>query len=282
MALKTVLDNLDDVDEMIRSHYIESKDPKTNTTQYILGIEGSIDPLPGVKALRNENGSYRIKLREAQEKYSKFNAFEGMNPEEIITKLDRIAELEATSGGKLDEKAIDAIVEGRIKTKLSPVERIRDTLASENQTLKQQIESFVSRDKQRAIADHVRTAATKLKMQPEAVEDAIMYAERIMDVDEDGVVTVKDKVGFTPGIDVSSWLGDMQSKRPHWWGPSSGGGAGGSRVPGAGGGDNPWSHATWNMTKQGEIFNTDPKRAESLALSAGTKIGGARPAAKRS
>ena len=71
----------------------------------------------------------------------------------------------------------------------------------------------------------------------------------------------------------------MQEKRPHWWPVASGGGGTGS---GAGGGftDNPFSHAHWNMTKQGEAQRSDPARAERMAKAAGTTVGGTRPVPK--
>jgi hypothetical protein len=283
MALKTVIASLDDVDEVFREHYVETKDPKDPAkVQFVLGIEGSIDPLPGVKALRTENGSFRIKLRDTEQKYGKLEAFKDMDPAEVLSKLDRIAELELAAGGKLDDKAIETIVESRIKTKTAPLERQLQTVTQERDTFKVQVEEFSTRDKKRLVEDDVRAAAVKMKMLPEAVEDAIMYADRVMEVNAEGVVSVKDKVGFTPGLDVASWLGDMQAKRPHWWPASAGGGGRGNSGGGNGvGGPNPWSNENWNITEQNRIYKEDKKKAEQLATNAGTKLGGTRPVAKK-
>lgn len=281
MVMKTVVDTLDDIAEPLREHYKEIADATDATKkQFVLDIEGSIDPLPGVKALRTENGSWRLKLRDAEGKYGKLKAFEGMDPAEMLAKLDRIAELEAAAGGKLDEAAIDKIVEGRIKTKTAPLERQLATVTAERDGFKGQVGDFTVKEQRRKITDEVRTAAVALKMLPEAVEDAIMYAERVMEVSEDGVVTVKDKVGFTPGLNVKDWLTDMQSKRAHWWGPSQGGGSRGGAGGGGAGGDNPWTFEKWNVSKQNEIYKSDAKRAEQLAANAGTKLGGTKPAKK--
>ena len=89
----------------------------------------------------------------------------------------------------------------------------------------------------------------------------------------------KENVGCTPGISPEVWLNEMQSKRPHWWGPSGGGGAGGS------GGqrqftNNPWTNENWNLTEQGKILMENASRADQLAKSAGTTVGGKRPAGK--
>lgn len=277
MALKTALESLDEVDEVFREHYVESTDPKGKKI-FVLGLDGPIDPLPQVKSLRSEAGNYRIKLREAEAKYGKIAGFEGMDHAEVVAKLDRIAELEAANGGKIDDSKLNEIVEGRLKAKLAPVERERDGLRAENLTLKQDLDNFRKTEKERKIGDAVRQAAVAMKMEPTAVDDAIMYAERVMEVDETGNVVVKDAVGFTPGIDAKTWLGDMQAKRPHWWGPSAGGGGRGNAGGTAGDrGVNPWTAESWNMTLQGQILTTDPKKAERLAAAAGTKIGGVKP-----
>lgn len=282
MALKTVLEKLDDVPTVFHEHYVEVKDPKTGKTEFVLGLDGPIDPLPAVKALKFENGGFRTRLKEMEAKYGKFEAFKDMDPQEILVKLDRIAELEAAAGGNIDEKKVEAIVEGRVKAKLGPIERASNALKTENESLKAEVAGFKSSNKMRAITDKVREAALKLKLMPEAVDDAIMLAERVMDVDEEGNVTVKDKVGYTPGLDVAAWLSDMQSKRPHWWGPSAGGGSNGNRLLGTGfTGANPWGADSWNLTAQGTILKSDPKRAEQLAIAAGTTIGGKRPAPKK-
>lgn len=171
-------------------------------------------------------------------------------------------------------------MEGRIKTKTAPLERQLQTLTSERDTYKSKNEEYTVKEQKRMISDEVRSAATALKMLPEAVEDAIMYAERVMEVSDEGVASVKDKVGFTPGLSAKDWLSDMQSKRAHWWGPSQGGGARGGSGGGGTGGENPWTFEKWNVSKQNEIYKTDPKRAEQLAVNAGTKLGGTKPAKK--
>lgn len=280
MALKTVIEKLDEVPEIVREHYVENKDAAGKVT-YVLGLEGSMEVLQPVRDLRLEAGTFRTKLRDAEAKYGKLKAFDGMDPVEVLAKLDRIAELEAAAGGNLDDKKIEQIVEGRLKTKLSPIERQRDQLIAENNTLKAQVGEMTQKDKQRAITDQVRAAATALKMEPSAVDDAILLAERVMEVGEDGAVSVKDKSGYTPGLDVKSWLQDMQQKRPHWWGPSVGGGGRGFGGGAGGTGKNPFTNEHWNVTEQNNIYRADPTRAKQQAEAAGTKVGGGRPPAKK-
>jgi hypothetical protein len=82
------------------------------------------------------------------------------------------------------------------------------------------------------------------------------------------------------GIEPEAWLTDLQTKRAHWWGPSSGGGAGGNRG-GVDTSNNPFSHEHWNMTEQGKLVRENRAKAEQLAKLAGTTIGGQKPAAKK-
>lgn len=279
MALKAVLEKLEDVEEGFREHYKEQTNPK-GVKEYVLDLEGPTDALPIVKSVKSEAFTARNKMKEFETKYNGLKVFEGMDAEEVRTKLDRIEELEAAAGGKLDDAAINKLVDGRLKSKLAPVERERDTLKQTNLTLQQEIDGFRTQNRMRSLADQVRTAATKEKMLPEAIDDAIILAERIMEVGEDGVAVVKEKTQFTQGLDVVSWLQDVKSKRAHWWGPSAGGGARGGQG-GSHSGPNPWSGEHWNMTEQNKVYNQDKKKAESMAAAAGTSIGGKRPAAKK-
>lgn len=200
--------------------------------------------------------------------------------EDVIVLLDKIPELELAAAGKLDDKKIDQLVETRINTRLAPVVRERDQLKTALSEKDAKINELAAKDKSRSIHDAIRSAASKSKVLPEALEDALLLGERVFDVEEGtGRIITKDKVGVTPGIEPEVWFQDLQTKRPHWWGPSAGGGGTGST--GGGGGPNPFTAEHWNMTEQGKIYNTNPTRAEQLAKAAGTTVGGPKPAAKK-
>ncbi len=280
MALKALLETLEGIEATVAAHYKEQTGP-AGKKEFVLDLEGPTDALPAVKTVKAEAATTRQKMKDFENKYKKLEAFEGMDAIEVRAKLDRIEELELASGGKLDQAAIDKIVEARIKTKLAPIERERDTLKTEKLTLTQQIEQFTTQNRMRSLSDQIREAATKEKMLPEAIEDAVILAERIMNIDEDGHATVKaNKAGYTEGLDVVNWMQDVKSKRPHWWGPTLGGGARGG-LGGGGAGNNPWSTEHWNMTEQNKMYIADKVKAQKMAEAAGTSIGGKRPAAKK-
>lgn len=277
MAIKAVVDSLDDVDEKYKDLYTEVNG------KFELGVE-----LDGVGVKRYTDFS---KLHEAARKErelhkatkTKYAALGDRDPAEIITALDRIPELEAASEGKLDETKINGIVEGRIKTKLAPIERENSQLKAQITERDGIISAYKTKETIRTVHDSVREAIGKQQgFQQTAIEDALMHAERMFEVNEDGKVVTRDEVGVTPGIDAVVWLTEMQVKRPHWWGTTSGGGSRGNN--GSGGsptGNNPFTREHWNMTEQGKLLRTNRARAEQLAKSAGTTIGGGMPAKKQ-
>lgn len=208
-----------------------------------------------------------------------------LDHEDVVAKLDKYPELEAASAGKLDEAAIEEIVqkrvEGTLKSKLSPLERDNKKLKVANDELTAANAGFVVANTRRQIHDHVRGALTSAKVIPEAHDDALMLAERLFEITEEGEIVTRDKVGVAPGLDATAWLGEIQEKKPHWWPASTGGGARGSGGGGGFQGTNPWTAEGWNMTEQGRIYTDKGKEfAERLAKAAGTKVGGTKPVAK--
>lgn len=278
MAIKAIIDKLEDVPEGFREHYVPGSDGK-----FVLGVDGA-DALPPFKNLKDENARRRIAERTTGEKLAIYvNAFGDRKPEDILGVLDRVPELEAAAAGKIDETKINGMVETRVGAKLAPVQRQLQTATTQLAERDQVIAGYKQKEVTRAVHDSVRNAIGATKgFQASASEDALMLAERMFEVTDEGKVVTRENVGVTPGVDAAVWLTEMQQKRAHWWGPTEGGGSGGSgRNGGGGGGENPWTAESWNMTKQGAIFRENPTRAGQLAKSAGTSIGGAKPAAKK-
>lgn len=267
MGLKAILDNLDDVPEHFHELYTEK-----NGKYEFTGVEG-MKTQADVDRLQSALSKERNDHKGTRERFSVLG---DRDLDEVVTLLDRIPELEAAAAGKIDDAKLNELVEGRIKTKVAPLEREKGNLAKQVQELSGALEQYQTKERVRTIHDEVRRAATAAKLLPEAMEDALMLAERVLELDDEGRVVVKDGVGFTPGVEPSVWLTDLQPKRPHWWGPSQGGGSTGNNR-GGGGGANPWTAEGWNMTEQGRILVENRSRAEQLAKSAGTTIGGPKP-----
>lgn len=272
MGLKIMHDTVDEIDEGFRSLYSE-KDGKYHLT----GVEGvktqaDIDRLN--ESLRKERNDHKA-LKD------RFSVFGEQDPSEILSKLDKYPELEAAAEGKMDEAKINEIAESRVRTKLAPVERELGQFKTKTEALAQENEQLKNTLRSRDIKDNVMSAALKGKVIDTALEDVLMLADRVFEVNEDGTVTTKDGVGVTPGITPEAWLQEMQPKRPHWWPASEGGGSRGGGGGGDGFSENPWSHEHWNMTKQGQILTADATKADRMAKAAGTTVGGPKPIAKK-
>lgn len=270
-SLAATVDSLEGVPEALHGFYVE-RDGKFHLQ--VTGLPTQADVTRLNEALRKERNDH-------QQLKDRVKLLGERRIEDVVTELERIPELEAGQG-QVDDDKINQMVEARIKSRLGPVERERDGLRTQVTEKDKTIEGFQAKERTRAIHDKVRAAATKAKLLPEAVEDALLLADRVFEV-EDGTerVVTRDGVGVTPGIEPEAWFSDMQPKRPHWWGPSQGGGGRGN---GGGGGDtsnNPFTHAGWNLTEQGKLVNADRAKAEQLARAAGTTIGGARPPAPK-
>ena len=269
MQLKLKLTTLDGLDSVFHELYTEQSDK----TYLLTGVEGmkaqgDIDKV--TQALVKERADHKA-LKE------KFALLGDQDPVDLLAQLDRIKELEAAAAGKIDETKINEIVEGRLRTKLGPIERenkqLKDQLAAEQGVTAE----LKAKDQKRTIHDKARAAALKIGVIPEALDDILLYADNVMEITEDGRVITKDQVGVTPGVDPEVWLSEMQQKKRYWWPGSQSGDSKGNGGGGGISGDNPWTATGWNITKQTEILNADQKRAEQMARSAGTYVGGPRP-----
>ncbi len=268
MKLKAVVDKLEDVAPEFQPLYTE-RGGKWEVTG-IEGLRTQADVDRVQSALTKERNDHKA-LRE------KYAPLADREVADVVATLDRIPELEAAANGKLDAAAIEQAVQTRLRAAVAPIERERDQYKISTEQATQKIAQLESDAVGRRVRDVIREAATKSGMVPSAVNDAIMLAERMFELTEDGRVITKDGVGVTPGIAPTVWLTDMQSTRPHWWPASVGGGASGNRQGGGSSGKNPFSKDGWNFTEQMSLIRENKALAEQMARAAGTTIGGGMP-----
>ena len=278
MSLNAIMDSLDSIPEQYRDLYTE-KNGKYELTG-IGGVKTPADVQRVQQALDHEKANHTATKE-------KFQPWAEMKHDEVMSQLDRIPELEAAAQGKLDEAAIEEMVtrrvDGTIKSKTSPLERQVSQLTKERDDIAKERDALASEKRQRTIHDAVGLQLRDAKVIEHARDDALMIAERIFDIQEDGTIVTKDNVGVTPGISPKDWISEIQAggKKPHWWGPTVGGGANPGGTGGAGGA-NPWTAESWNMTKQGQIIREKGmEHAKRLAEAAGTTVGGMKPKPKK-
>lgn len=272
MSLKATLDTLEDLDASLHEHY--KKDEKSGL--YILDLQGH-EAHPTLRSAKDEAARNRIKARDAESELTGYKALGELPKLQEI--LDKVPELEAAAKGKIDETKLNEMVETRIKGRMAPLERENAALKTQVDEKDKAIRNYAEADTRRSVTGAVSKAAREAKVVDSALEDIELLSERVFEVTEDGAVVTKDNVGVTPGLTPKAWLEDMQARRPHWWGPSAGGGATGNRTGGNGGVvNNPWTHEHWSLSQQTQIYRADKEKAERFAKAAGTSIGGAKPA----
>lgn len=272
MAIKAIIDKLEDVEEAFRPLYKE-KNGKFEIEVEGMKTQGDVDRLQ--LALTKERTDHK-------ETKKKFDVFGDKKPDEVLALLDRIPELEAAAAGKLDDTKISELADKRVLAKVGPLERKIKTLETQASEKDGKITEFTQREVTRTIHDSIRESVGKSQgFQGAALEDALLFGERHLTLNDEGKVVTKDSVGVTPGVDSTVWLSEMQARKPHWWGDTKGGGASGNKGGGGGAGPNPFARETWNLTEQGRILKESPSRAEGLAKSAGTTVGGGMPLPKK-
>lgn len=262
MAFKLELDSLEGLSEDVAKEYVE-KDGK-----FVIQVEG-MKTQADVDAVTRSLTAAR---QEAQSFKSKLALLGDRKVEDVVAQLDRIPELEAAAGGKLDETKLKELAEARARAIVAPIERERDGFKSQLAEKDNEIKAFKQKEETRTIHDQIKAAAKKAGVIDEAMEDAINAGERLFILEEGtGKAVVKEGATVTQGLEPKDWLSDLQTKKPHWFGQSTGGGANGNRGGGGGGEVNPFSHDGWNITKQGQMMQSDMARADRLAKAAGHK-----------
>lgn len=205
-------------------------------------------------ALNKERNDHKA----SKQKYATLNTYGSL--EEVVAKLDSIPELEAKAAGSKDPANIDALV----AAKVAPLQRTLDQTQLQLKDLQAENSTYKQKEVSHKIKDAVTTAATALKLKAAAIPDAIMYAERVLMLDDSGNVVTKDGVGVTPFLDPKSWLEEVIPTKQHWLEESVGGDAGG----GKGNGDfsgNPYSEANWSISEQMKLYKANPTKAKQLA-----------------
>lgn len=281
--LKTLYEKQEDIPEGFSELYAER-----NGRFELTGIEGvktqaDIDRVN--EGLRKERADHKA-TKDALAKFGE------LNPDEVPAQLERLSEVEAqlatiTKDGKLDETKIAERIQAAVNTAVGPLNREKTSLekqldAQKKATAEQEARAVALQNtiKSSKIEGALRDAAIGEKVIASAIDDAVMNGSRVFELNEEsGSIQTRDGVGVTPGLSPKEWLKDMQEKRPHWWPPSLGGGAGGARGTGNyAGKDNPFSKDGWNMTKQGQLVKElGEAKANEIAVRAGTKLGGPRP-----
>lgn len=209
MALKFLIDKLEDVSESLRDSYVKRDDGK-----YQLDVDGAVSKSK-LDEFRNTNTQTKKDLDALKDK------FKGIDPE----KYNELVELERQSKEKkmLDDNDIEGLVEERTA-------RMKAEYEDKINNLNESLESTNANLSKLIIDNQVTEAAVKAGIADTALVDIVSRARGQYQV-IDGVAVAKNgeniiygKDGETP-LPISEWVDGVKTSAPHLFKPSEGSGA---------------------------------------------------------
>lgn len=229
MALRREYATADEIPAELKALYVE-KDGK-----FLLDVDGGVAGPDQAGALDKE----RKRARELEKTLNDLRKnLEGLDPAKAREALATLRQLE--------EKGDLAELPEALQTKVDAIVRKRtERMAADYQeklaAAEGQVKTLNGRLEELLIDNGLRTAAAKSGVKPSAIDDVVLYGRTQWKLDKDGkpVPMKGDEVlygkdGKTP-MSPDEWLADRSTDRPHWFEPSTGGGAKGSGArPGPG------------------------------------------------
>jgi hypothetical protein len=293
MALKAIYENVDDIPEVHRDLYSERDGKHVLTGVEGIKFQSDVDNvMTSLTKERNDHKATKLKYSS----YSKLLNHEGKpfeKAEDLQAVIDSVPELKAAAeaGGSKSAEAVARQVEAAKKTLETTLGRQVAEVSEKFNKAQQRIDVLEDQQRKTFIRDNVlkEIMGSKIgKFEPDAIEDALMYADRHLETeeerDEDGNLTFKsvrtrDGVGVTPGLEPAAWLAEMQPRKGHWYLPSEGTDSRGNKRNSNNMPNNPWSVKGWNMTAQGQYYKEHGEaKAQQMAQAAGTTLFGPPPA----
>ena len=217
MALKKVLDRLEEVDEAVRSFYKEANG------KFVLDVEGSDDGR--LDEFRNNN---RKLFTENEDLKKKLGLYEGIDPEDVRKAKDvalKVKKKELIDAGEF-EKLIEA--------QLAPIKK---EFGDEITKLKNTNTQLMEDKKKLLIDNHISELASKHGAVPTAIRDITRDARELFSLNEENRMVAMNPDGTVrrdatgEPITPESWIKTLPKETPHRFAPSSGGGSSETRLP---------------------------------------------------
>jgi hypothetical protein len=275
-TLKSVLENLDDLDASLHEMYAE-KDGK-----FVLNID-NIEEHPGAVALKNaldKQKQARAKLAEEnkvlKERLAKIP--DDFDPDEIAHLKATIEEMEKDPNRQKGDKAAQEAVAARkmLEEKIKTMEKSHEKEVGAMKTKLAKKDAFIG---QLLIDDGLTKALIEAGIDKAYLKAAKALLRPNVTVEEEDDDAYKAIVKTDTGdLDVpkfvQDWIASDEGKP--FIPPAKGADAGNAGKPGgkpAGSGEkNPWMKEHWNETEQGRMFRADRAKAEKFAKAAGRTL----------
>ena len=211
MALKFVLDDIDELDDSIKSLYSKHTDGK-----YYLDVEGAVSKSK-IDEFRDNNISLKKQVEDMTDKYGNID----------LEKYQELMDKAALDDGKkrVTMDKVDEIVGERTKAMKAEHENQLSALKTTNSGLQGQLNGLL-------IDGAVRSAAVEAKVRSGALEDVVLRAKQTFKVVDGKAVahdsegnTLYGKDGSNP-LSTAEWIGGLKTTAAHLFETSKGGGAG--------------------------------------------------------
>lgn len=215
MSLKTKIDSLDGLNDVIKEHYTESEDGS-----FVLNLEGKFDHLEDVKRLKGSLENERTAHKATKAKYKPFSTL-GLAPEELLSSLDELEEFKLKKNDNNDSN-IDTKVAAMLEIKEKKWNRAKEDYETQIKSLSENVNSLSSEKVSRTMQDKVLEYAGDA-ITPKSGKLLMMLAKSELSYSEEG-----DSFCDKDGVPVSEWVDKKLMDYDMLVKPAGGAGAGGS------------------------------------------------------
>lgn len=256
-TIPVIVDSLDSVDESIRGIYAETTDGKY---QIRADIAFQSDFENTRNALQKERENFKEANKKLKDLQNQLDAYDGLDATAVKgmrVELDNL---------KNNENDINKIKSSKAELEI----KFKELQTQANELIK--INEVYQREKKtNALREKARQALHQNGMPDYAIDEGLMYAERMLEVTDDGAIRVRQDNSFNSvfpeGVTVETWAGVMKKHKPHLFGGSVGGGAGGSSSESASFEDwtNTGVNGGINITRLAQAIKEDPNAVKMVA-----------------
>lgn len=261
-TIPVTVDSLDAVDENLRGIYAETTDGKFQIRADI-AFQSDFEKVRDTLAKeRTSNKDLTSKVKDLQ---SRLDAYGGIDAVAVKGMQNELANLKSTETDLVKIQSAKAELELKL-----------NGLQDQFNELTQQNKKYEAERAKNRLRDGARRALVQNGIEEMALEDGLIWAERCLELAEDGSIRVKDGDNsvYPAGISVDSWATIFKKNKPYYFGGSVGGGAGGSNT-GSSPIDN-WTNTGVNggvnITKLMLAIREDPKAVRAVAKTKGIDL----------
>lgn len=255
--LPVTVDSLDSVDENLRGIYAETTDGKYQIRADIAFQSDFERVRDTLTKERTSNKELTSKVKDLQSRLDAYDGLDATAVKGMRVELDNLKNNESDVNKIKSSKAELEIKFKELTTKFDELSKINETYLREKKT--------------NTLREKARQALHQNGMPDYAIDDGLMYAERMLEMADDGSVRVKHDNNlnsiYPEGVTVETWAGIIKKNKPHLFGGSIGGGAGGSGSESAVFEDwtNTGINGGINLTKLAKAIREDPNAVRAVA-----------------